>query len=268
MSREFVRVALAILSLYTASFATLRATGAESLTPTGTATAVGAPATTAPGALYRYTLAHDGTASSYDEAMAVATLQGIINRTTPRLYLFSPKDDRPQYWLKILTQPGHWLHSKRLEPLADLTALVKLAGDGLRGAVIWDPAVPASLNVATTIAGVEDGVVLSPELAARYLEPWKLRVLRDLRGLFNGTETGSAKNDAYRWAIREYLARGRCSAHLLCLYEDASSTRARGDLSYVVTRDWAVQQRAFVFDLSPWGDEVPGDDPAQRLGTD
>ena len=36
----------------------------------------------------------------------------------------------------------------------------------------------------------------------------------------------------------------------------------------MLTRDWAVKQRAFVFDLSPWGDEKPGDDPGQRLGLD
>ena len=35
-----------------------------------------------------------------------------------------------------------------------------------------------------------------------------------------------------------------------------------------MTRDWAVRQRAFVFDLSPWGDEKPQDDPDQPLGTD
>ena len=36
----------------------------------------------------------------------------------------------------------------------------------------------------------------------------------------------------------------------------------------MVTRDWAVKNRAFVFDLSPWGDEKPQDDPGQRLGLD
>ena len=54
----------------------------------------------------------------------------------------------------------------------------------------------------------------------------------------------------------------------MCLFEDSFSTRARGDLGYVVTRDWAVKNRAFVFDLSPWGDEKPQDDPDQRLGLD
>jgi len=67
------------------------------------------------------------------------------------------------------------------------------------------------------------------------------------------------------FVLREYAAKGRCSSHLLCLFEDAFSTRARGDIGYVLTRDWAVKNRAFVFDLSPWGDEKPLDDPGQRL---
>ena len=127
---------------------------------------------------------------------------------------------------------------------------------------------PASVNVATTLAGVQDAVVLSPEYAERFRSKWRLRVLQDLRGKFTGAETGSKKNDAYRWAIREYLAQGRCSSHRLCLFEDSFSTRVAGDIGYVLTRDWAVKNRAFVFDLSPWGDETPGDDPGQRLGLD
>jgi hypothetical protein len=122
--------------------------------------------------------------------------------------------------------------------------------------------------VATTLAGVHDAVVLSPVLAAGYLPKWRLPVLKDLRGKFTGAETSSRKNDAYRWALREYLAQRLCTSHRLCLFEDSYSTRARGDIGYVLTRDWAVKQRAFVFDLSPWGDEKPGDDPGQRLGLD
>ncbi len=168
----------------------------------------------------------------------------------------------------VLSREGRWLEGRKREPVTDLGGLVKLAGRRLKGAVVWDPAVPASLNVATTFAGVRDAVVLSPELAGRYLAKWRVPVLEDLRGKFTGAETGSRKNDAYRWAIREFLARGLCSSHRLCLYEDAFSTRARGDAGYVVTRDWAVKNRAFVFDLSPWGDEAPADDPGQRLGLD
>jgi hypothetical protein len=218
--------------------------------------------------LYTYTITADGTVESYDEALAVASLQGIINRGSPELYVLSRKNSWPQFWLDVLSKDGRWLQGRERMPLPDINALVKLAGKKLQGAVIFDPAVPASVNVATTMAGVHDAVVLSPESAARYLPRWRLPVIKDLRGLFTGAETGSKKNDAYRWAIREYLAKGRCSSKLLCLFEDSFTARDRCNLSYVVTRDWSVKNRAFVFDLSPWGDESPQDDPTQRIGLD
>lgn len=218
--------------------------------------------------LHTYALLQDGTAAAYDEACAVASLQGIINRSGPELYLFARGNSRPRYWLDILSTGGRWLEGRVETPHTDLAELVTLAGDRLKGAVIWDPAVPASVNVATTAAGVLDGVVLSPELADAHLAAWGLPVLLDLRGQFTGAETGSAKNDAYRWAVRKYLAKGLCSSRFLCLFEDSFGTREQGLLRYVMTRDWAVYQRSFVFDLSPWADEVPADDPGQRLGLD
>jgi hypothetical protein len=223
---------------------------------------------TDPKPLYIYTLPNEGGAVAYDEALAVASLQGIINRESPELYVLSRKTSRPQFWLDLLTKEGRWLEGRPQKPLSDLSALVNLAGKRVKGAIIWDPAVPATANVATTIAGIEDAVVLSPEFAERYLAKWKLPVIADLRGKFTGAESGSRKNDAYRWAIKQYLAKGLCSSHLLCLFEDSFTTRSRGDTSYIVTRDWAIKNRAFVFDLSPWGDEKPGDDPDQKLGTD
>ena len=216
--------------------------------------------------LYIYKLAEKEAVASYDEALAVASLQGIINRAAPELYVLSRTNTRPQFWLDLLSHDGRWLHGRKQKEFHHLNRLIKLAGSQLKGAIIWDPAVPATVNVATTLAGVHDAIVLSPALADRNSAKWQLKILYDLRGKFTGSETGSKKNDAYRWAIRECL--GLCSSRLLCLFEDSFTARAAGDIGYVVTRDWAVKHRAFVFDLSPWGDEKPGDDPEQKLGLD
>lgn len=227
--------------------------------------------------LYTYALPTGATAAAYDEALAVATVQGVINRTGPTLYVLPDEPAaagpvsikrRPHYWLEILSRPGDWLAGRQQVPVTGLEGLVKLAGPRLKGAVIWDPAVPATANVATTIAGVRDAVVLSPQQADQFLASWRLPVIEDLRDRFTGAETGSAKNDAYRWALREYLAKGLCSSRFLCLYHDPHGLRQKGEVGYIVTRDWAVKNRSFVFDLSPWGDEVPADDPGQKLGTD
>ncbi len=238
--------------------------------------------------MFIYTLSHHKTIDAYDEAMTVACLQGIINRELPKVYIVSTVDKWPEYWLKLLSSKGKWLHRRQPKPLPDLDTLFNMGKDQVKGAIIWDPTVPASINVATTIAGVEDGIVFSPEYAKKYLAKWGLPVLKDLRGMFTGKETGSAKNDAYRWAIREYLSKGLCSRHWLCLYEDAFSTRGDtrpvdsrdqpipigsesivpANVGYIVTRDWAVKHRSFVYDLSPWIDEKPQDDLNQPLGTD
>ncbi len=218
--------------------------------------------------VYVYQPAASEKSEAYDEAMAAACLQGIINEDGPRLYALSNRSERPKYWLDLFSGEGQWLAGREHVRVDGLDGLLALAGDRVKGVVIWAPEVPASVNVATTIAGVKRGVVLSPELASKCLAKWKLPVLDDLRGRFTGGESGSKKNDAYRWAVREFLAKGLCSSHLFCLFEDACVARASGDLSYVVTRDWAIKNRGFVFDLSPWGDEIPKDDPGQSLGTD
>ncbi|MCC6142962.1 MAG: hypothetical protein IT368_04045 [Candidatus Hydrogenedentes bacterium] len=221
-----------------------------------------------PDSLYLHSIPVLEGEAAYDYAVAASTLQGVINRDGPKLYLRSPWSHLPDYWLGIFTKPGQWLSEREQRALQTLGDIRALAGDRVKGAVVWDPAVPATVNVATTIAGVEDAVVLSPTLADQYLKDWKLPVIVDLRGKFDGSVSGSAKNDAYRWAVAEYLEKGRCSSEILCLFEDAWTARERGDTLYAVTRDWAVKRRAFVFDLSPWADEVPADDPGQPLGTD
>ena len=218
--------------------------------------------------LYTYELPNLQGEEAYDHAMAAATMQGIINRDQPSLYVLSPWSKMPAYWLEIFGGDGGWLADRNREKLVSLDDLAALAGERAKGAVIWDPSVPATVNVATTISGVEDGVVLSPALANTVLSRWGIPVIKDLRGMFDGSKSGSAKNDAYRWAIDEYIRKGRCSTKLLCLYEDAHDMRSQGGTHYVVTRDWSVMNRAFVYDLSPWGDEVPGDDESQQPGTD
>ena len=222
-----------------------------------------------PNTLFTYTPQVASLVEKYDEAMVVACLQGIINCDTTTVYVFGEfGKNKPQYWFNVMTTEGRWLSGRNVIDLKSIEALYALAKDKINGVVIWDPNVPASINVATTIAGVENLLVFSPEYAEKNLSNWNIPVIKDLRGMFTGDETGSKKNDAYRWAIREYLSKGLCSDHLLCLYEDSYSTRDKGDLSYIVTRDWSMKNRSFVYDLSPWGDEVPKDDLNQTLGTD
>ena len=222
-----------------------------------------------PEKIYFYNLKADPIAKTYDESLAVTCMQGIINRKEPVLWINPENPYRTDYWKDIMSKDNRWLQGKEWIKIETIDELRKFAGNKIKGIIVWDPNVPATVNVATTVAGAEDLIVLSPEMAEEKAKIWNLKIKHDLRGKFDGSETGSPKNDAYRWAVREYLAKGKCSKEFMFLFEDTwNGKRDRGDLTYVLVRDWVITNKGFVFDLSPWGDEAPKDDPNQTLGTD
>src|SRR5690606_21650584 len=65
-----------------------------------------------PDTVYVYQSKANIGATAYDEALAVACLQGLINRDQPLLYVVSAANARPQYWLDILSKDGAWLAGK------------------------------------------------------------------------------------------------------------------------------------------------------------
>lgn len=234
--------------------------------------------------LYTYTIKHNPIKEeAYDEAMITACLQGIANEEKPSVYVLTDKSaDRdlkginanerwlaePDFWLDIMTSDDRWLSDYDLIHLDSLDDLFNIVKNKVEGVVIWDSKVPATFNVANTLAGLKNYIVMSEDIAPKYLDRWNLKIVKDFRGMFDGSVTGSAKNDAYRWAIKEYLEPGLCSSKFIFLYEDPFMARAKGDVGYVVTRDWAIKNKGFVYDLSPWGDEVPADDLSQPIGCD
>ncbi|NJN94305.1 MAG: hypothetical protein HC875_09545 [Anaerolineales bacterium] len=228
----------------------------------------------------------------YDTLIFLATLQGLVNRDLPQLYLEhdyqrleTPGVDR--FWLEKYRETGQpygWLAETQIVELDSLAEVLATFGDDVAGVILWDSAVPATLNVATTIAGVENlavvraGSEIEAEITAR------LPVQQSLVGLFKPGATslpdsatpssGSPKTDAYLWAKEKYLDTGRANPLFLAYFEDgwpatrySQNIMTRGGV-YALERDYVVQQRGFAFDLSPWADEAPNDDPTQPLGAD
>lgn len=239
----------------------------------------------------------------YDALRALSALQGLVNRTRPRLYLLGTKErltpaavDIDEYWLRHLLAPGGGLAGWRVETLDDPWAVFGRFLRFARGVVLWDDAVPSTANVATTLAGARGLVPVrgsGPSCAfwrrfQRRFPDCEVRV--DLRGLFTGrgripgtrrSSTGSAKCDAYLWAVEHLLETGRTDPLWAAYYPDGMRWggrppyEARGTAAYpdlqaanLVNHDFFVSRRAFFFDLSPWGDEAPNDDPAQPAGAD
>jgi hypothetical protein len=121
-----------------------------------------------------------------DQQVLLTTLQGIVNRREPRLYWFLQGDNTDQTWLNTIDVP----YSIAGDPLS----LIAKYRDEIRGAIVYDPNVPDTINVATSLAGLNDAVIATGDLANQY----KLPILEDLRGRF------ANKIDAYNWLLDNY----------------------------------------------------------------
>ena len=231
--------------------------------------------------------------TEWDTIHLLSALQGLANRKAPRFYLFYCQEfgvDTDQFWMNWARQEDPWLRQARFVPLSTVENALKQFRSDYKGLVVYDERVPATSSIASTIAGVENLLPIRYDLTpgSLYLRLMQLKIpIRrrlintDGTSLFTGRGTipglnepssGSAKIDAYRWAITNYLENGRTDAHYAAYYVDAFwfnlPQNGGPDLHTLSNHDYFIAHRAFFFDLSPWADEAPNDDPRQPLGRD
>jgi hypothetical protein len=248
----------------------------------------------------RYTLRSDLDApaklkEAWDDVHAAATLQGIVNRASPRLfYFFVERSGRciDEYWWDKYRAPGRWLAGRETVAYPDIVSLATAYRDEIDGVVVYDPAIPSTSNVASSLAGIENLIAVRYDTDARslysrlVLNGPRLSVKRWLvnrdgtpfftgRGKIPGTgrdSTGSVKCDPYIWFIEHEMKAGRCAPGYGAYYIDQKwreTPRAAPRNHHTLSNhDFFVSRKAFFFDLSPWGDEPATDDPAQSPGTD
>lgn len=132
-----------------------------------------------------------------EERLPLSCLQGLVNRTQPRIFLAYDRMD--ELWLDWLRQRGdvkevRWVGTKELcEQFLPVVT----------GLVVTDPDLPGSVNVATMLAAVEGWLPVTPRLCKKFD---KLKVAMDLRGRWK-------KNiEAYRWFYSTYGSQMSCRA--------------------------------------------------------
>ncbi|MCL6518761.1 MAG: hypothetical protein K6T99_02935 [Armatimonadetes bacterium] len=68
----------------------------------------------------------------WDEAHFVSSLQGIVNREKPRLYLYfigGEDGSIDRFWLDKLREPGEWLAEHSIEEIKNLSELIEIFRD-------------------------------------------------------------------------------------------------------------------------------------------
>lgn len=228
----------------------------------------------------------------WDVTHLTSALQGLANRDAARLYVrFNAEAD--DFWWGVMAEPGGWLAGRPVETIDTVEGLLERFAGSYEGAVVWDERVPATSNLASSIAGAANLLPLrydadpgslyqrlaggdQPRLAVR-----ERLFAEDGGPLFTGTgtipgtktaSTGSAKCDAYLWLVERYLRTGLLDPHTMGYYLDAywlQCWKASGpDNCTLTNHDYVIAHKGLLFDLGPWDDETPVDDRGQKLGTD
>ena len=235
-------------------------------------------------------LARPGEArQAWDTLHLVGTLQGIVNRDEPRLFvrLMEETDD---FWWDYLRNDHPWLAGREVETAESAMDLIARFADRLKGVVLYKEQPWAGSNLASTIAGVEDRLAVrydeAPDSICQQLLSSGHAFVSDRLDLFdvngepvwrgertsNGTTKHSDKRDAYLWLKKRYLDTGLVSKQYMGYYIDAYwlTDPAKSELSNctLTNHDFFVSQRALFMDLHVFEEEAPVDEPDQPLGAD
>src|SRR6266849_2884789 len=171
--------------------------------------------------------------ASREVQLSVAMLVGLINRPRPQVYLISRNNDA--FWLQEIFASIPY----DISPLAAneiLIALLASYRDRVQGIIIYDPDFSDSINIATMLAGQQDGIIVSPAQASELQQPpYALPVLADLR-----TYGWGSRLEAYRWAQQNLL-------------DHASSQLIAGLDPQIALgiRPFLVATRTFIYWLNP-----------------
>jgi len=116
--------------------------------------------------------AADLSALDGDQQGVLVSLQGVVNRRRPSLYFYWGTDPTNLEWLKTLPVP--------YTIASDPWALFHRYKSQVTGAIVYDPNVTDTINLATTLAGVHGAVIATADLA----HSLGLSIVEDLRGRF------------------------------------------------------------------------------------
>jgi N-acetyl-beta-hexosaminidase len=227
----------------------------------------------------------DNAKTIWDHIHTLATLQGIVNRENPRLYLFYVENEGvniDRYWWDKYRQSGKWLAEADVTEYQDIVELVTAFKKDIQGAVVYDPRVPSTSNLASTIAGVENLIAIRYDSNPNSLYSKlivggpKIPVKRWLIGQ-DGKSLFTGKTDAYTWLIENYLTKKKCNTEFAGYYVDCywlqspNNNPSHGiqvNQHTLTNHDFFVSKKGFFFDLSPWEDEPATDDLRQPAGKD
>ena len=155
------------------------------------------------------------TSNPFDMRLTLHCLQGIVNRSAPRLFLVQDRYD--ELWLDWLRARGD-IDEVQWPELGQLFARFL---PEVKCMFITDPAVPATVNVATMLASVQDGLVATPANAAQFNLPAGTYPDSSKRGMDLRRMHWKKDVEAYRWAYDQLHS--SLSRQAVCFLDPATT---------------------------------------------
>ena len=230
-----------------------------------------------------------------DISRLVFSLQGLVNRDFGRdanhtSIMYVNTDTTDSKWWEYMKSEGSVYENMERVVISTWATFYETFQNQIKycGIILWDGNVPATANVAATICGLDGYLpVLANSPFHATLKEAGVEEKQSLVGLFengkkgekiagtNVISTGSAKNDAYRWALEKYF--NRCSSNYLAYILDGAPTLKGYDAypnhptallrnagsNCLANHDYLIARRCFFFDLAPYKGEAACDDPSQ-----
>ena len=132
------------------------------------------------------------TSASNEEKSMFTSLKGLVNKSQPRIYSCENNADADG-WISDLGLAKNTVSN-------NYSLITKYRGE-ISGIVVYDANQIDTLNLATTIAGCKNALVVAPSLVTTLTSaPYNLPILVDLRGMF------TSKIQVYQYLYDNYYA--------------------------------------------------------------
>ncbi len=215
-----------------------------------------------------------GLIDGYDTIAFVNSVQGLVNRNAPTLYVSHMGID--DSWLTELKGKNVWLQNATQNNLASLDALIaefKQPKYGIMGSVVWDAAKPFTLNVAATVAGADNLVIVRKGSPMYAKITAAFPVKNDLT-----TQNFPSKSAGYTWLVNNYLTTRKINPILAYEKDGYPVTlmlkNKMFDFNYAIdgwqhmSLNMMIARKILVFDVAPTSRIIPVDEPNQPKGQD
>ncbi len=170
--------------------------------------------------------------SDVDERITFLTLQGLINKKQPQVYLLS--NEHCEFWVDYYQQRFDIQHTRT----DSVYTLLEMFRDKISGYRIYDPDNLYTINLASVMASLDYALPIHPQHEAK-MKQAGLRCIDDLQGKFKD------RYDAYRWSIDNLYS--LCSQRVIANF---CMDRPHWPSHVITALDFFVSRDAFQVDLS------------------